>query len=52
MPSTGTPTSTTAVSQRGASCSDTLFGPPERMMPAGRLARSVSSGVLKGTTSE
>jgi hypothetical protein len=33
MPSTGTAASNTAVSHRGAPASDTLFGPPDRMMP-------------------
>jgi hypothetical protein len=32
-------------SQRGAPASDTLWGPPDRMIPAGARARIVSAGV-------
>ncbi len=52
MPSTGTPVSSTARSQRGAPDSETLFGPPDRMMPAG-LRRVISAtGVSNGRISE
>ena len=36
----------------GAVASDTLFGPPERMIPAGFRARIFSIGVSGGHTSE
>ncbi len=36
----------------GAPSSDTLLGPPDRMMPAGLRARIVSSGVSGAHTSE
>ncbi len=52
MPSTGRPKSNTSGTHFGAPASDTLRGPPDRMSPAGCLARSVSIGVLNGTTSE
>ena len=52
MPSTGQPTSYTAGSHRGAPASETLFGPPDRMIPAGVRARILSIGVSGGHTSE
>src|SRR5262245_48411452 len=52
MPRTGTPTSKTAASHMGAPGSDTLFGPPERMMPAGRLAAIFAAATSGGQISE
>ena len=46
------PTSKTAGSHFGAPGSDTLFGPPERMMPTGLRARIFSAGVSGGQISE
>ena len=44
MPSTGTPADHTLAGARGASPSMTLFGPPERMMPAGANFLTNDSG--------
>ena len=44
--------SNSAGSQVGAPASDTLLGPPDRMMPAGWRARIVSAGVSGGQISE
>src|SRR5712691_9492828 len=52
MPSTGVPSSNNSGAHFGAPASDTLLGPPERMIPTGFFSLSVSSGVLKGTISE
>ena len=52
MPSTGLPRSNTAGSHFGAPASDTLFGPPDRMMPTGLRARIFSAGVSGGQISE
>ena len=52
MPSTGVPRSKSAGSHFGAPGSDTLFGPPERMMPAGFRARIFAAGVSGGQISE
>src|ERR1043165_1047175 len=52
MPRSGVPRSNSSAAHFGAPASDTLFGPPERMIPTGFFALSVSSGVLNGTTSE
>src|SRR2546423_14901085 len=52
MPSTGVPTSKSSGAHFGAPTSDTLLGPPERMIPAGFFSLSCSSGVLNGTISE
>ncbi len=52
MPSTGVPLSYTPGSHFGAPTSETLLGPPDRMMPAGAHARIFSSGVSGGQTSE
>ena len=41
MPSTGVPIWSTAGSDFGAPLSETLLGPPERMMPTGCRARSI-----------
>ena len=48
MPSTGTPLSSTARSQRGAPSSDTLFGPPDRMMPTGRAPGNLCRRRVEG----
>ena len=52
MPSTGRPIAYTPGSHFGAPASDTLFGPPDKMIPAGFLARIVSRGVSGAQTSE
>src|SRR6185436_10089045 len=52
MPSTGVPRSNNSGAHLGAPASDTLFGPPERMIPTGFFALRVSSDVLNGTISE
>src|SRR5258705_13332503 len=52
MPSTGVPRSNNSGAHLGAPASDTLFGPPERMIPTGFFAVRVSSDVLNGTISE
>ena len=52
MPSTGLPISYTAGSHFGAPGSDTLLGPPDRMIPVGFLARIRSIGVSGAHTSE
>ena len=52
MPSTGLPRSNSAGSHIGAPASETLLGPPDRMMPAGCRAQIVSAGVLGGQISE
>src|ERR1051325_1416313 len=52
MPSTGVPSSNSSGAQRGAPASDTLLGPPERMIPTGFFSLMRSSGVLNGTISE
>src|SRR4029079_8860934 len=52
MPSTGRPMSYNAASHFGAPASDTLFGPPDRMMPMGLRARIFSIGASGGHTSE
>ena len=52
MPSTGTPASKTPGSQRGADASETLRGPPDSTMPAGRRSRISPIGVLNGRISE
>jgi len=41
-----------AGSHFGADVSDTLFGPPDKMMPTGFRARIFSIGVFGGHTSE
>jgi hypothetical protein len=52
MPRIGTPPSNTAVSHFGAPASDTLFGPPDRMIPTGRRRTISDIGVSNGTISE
>src|SRR5947207_12046970 len=52
MPSTGVPSSNSPGAHFGAPVSDTLFGPPERMIPTGFFSLIFSSGVLNGTISE
>src|SRR5215470_8159763 len=52
MPSTGIPRSKSPASHIGAPSSDTLLGPPERMIPTGSFSRSFSGEVLNGTISE
>src|SRR5437588_12420990 len=52
MPSTGVPLSNSVGSHRGASGSETLRGPPDRMTPAGRRARILSIGESGGQISE
>src|SRR5438309_11960877 len=52
MPSTGVPSSNSSGAHFGAPASDTLFGPPERMIPTGVFSLIFSSGVLNGTISE
>src|SRR5512132_2528028 len=52
MPSTGVPSSNSSGAHFGAPVSDTLLGPPERMIPTGFLSWILSSGVLNGTISE
>jgi hypothetical protein len=52
MPRTGVLISKTAESHLGALGSDTLLGPPDRMMPTGRRARISSAGVVGGRISE
>src|ERR1700676_2544543 len=52
MPSTGTPADHTLVGARGASPSVTLFGPPERMIPAGANLLMNDSGTSKGWISQ
>src|SRR5436190_5698961 len=52
MPKTGTPASNRAGSTCGAPDSYTLDGPPDRMIAAGRLASSCSTGMECGTSSE
>ena len=42
----------TPASQCGAPGSDTLFGPPDRMMPTGLRAADLASGVSNGRISE
>ena len=48
----GTPDSYRAGSTVGAQSAYTDFGPPEKMMPLGRRARSSAAGVSKRTISE
>ena len=50
--STGVPSSNSCGAHFGAPASDTLLGPPERMIPTGCFAVIVSTGVLNGTISE
>src|SRR5436190_6678892 len=52
MPSTGVPSSNSSGAHFGAPASDTLLGPPERMIPTGLFCLIASSGVLNGTISE
>ena len=52
MPSTGLPMAKSAGSQWGAPASDTLFGPPDRIIPAGERAAILSAGVSGGQISE
>jgi hypothetical protein len=52
MPSTGRPMSNNAGSQVGAPASDTLLGPPDKMIPAGARARIWSAGVSDDQISE
>src|SRR5258705_6872643 len=52
MPSTGVPSSKSPGAHFGAPASETLLGPPERMIPTGFFSRILSSGVLNGTISE
>jgi hypothetical protein len=52
MPRVGMPSSNSSGLTRGAPSSYTDDGPPERMMPAGAMARMRSSGRLKGWISE
>src|SRR5262245_32890727 len=44
--------SSTPISHVGAPWSDTLFGPPDRMIPAGDWSRIFCTGVSGGHTSE
>ena len=46
------PRSKTAGSHFGAPGSETLFGPPDRMMPTGRRARIFSAGASGAQISE
>ncbi len=46
------PSVRTSTSHFGAPSSLTLFGPPERMMPTGLRAASVSGGVWNGRISQ
>src|SRR5215216_643335 len=48
----GVPRSKSSAAHFGAPASDTLFGPPERMIPTGFFALLLSRGVLNGTISE
>src|SRR5258708_332690 len=52
MPNTGVPRSNRAGSHFGAAGSDTLFGPPDKMIPTGRRARICSAGVSGRQISE
>src|SRR5215208_766084 len=52
MPSTGVPRLKSSAAHLGAPASDTLLGPPERMIPTGFFSLIVSSDVLNGTISE
>src|SRR4029077_17674180 len=52
MPSTGVPRSNSSGAHFGAPASDTLLGPPDRMIPTGFFAPIVSMDVLNGTISE
>jgi hypothetical protein len=44
--------SNTPSSQRGAPGSETLRGPPDKMIPAGRFSRIAPAGVVHGKTCE
>src|SRR5262245_20969198 len=50
MPSTGMPRSSTAGSQCGAPGSKTLLGPPEKMIPLGRISATRAAGRSCRTT--
>ena len=52
MPSTGMPIRKIAGSHFGAPSSDTLFGPPDKMMPTGWRARIWSMDVFGDQISE
>ena len=52
MPSTGDPTVKSAASHFGAPSSETLLGPPERMIPTGLRAAIAAAGVLNGRISQ
>src|SRR6516225_1470945 len=52
MPSTGTPSSNTAAGARGGSAAVTDSGPPERITPRGRKARTCASPMSQGWISQ